>query len=70
MSPEWRTAVFVEHDVLIPPGNRCCPIHIQDGRFKIEAICQLPTTEHTLVNRTAIVGLLLQTLYQQNILNS
>ena len=60
VSPECRTAVFVEHNVLIPSGNRCCPAHIKDGRFKSEAICQLPTTEHTLVNRTAIIGLLQQ----------
>ena len=60
VSPACRTAVFVEHNVPIPSGNRCCPAHIKDGRFKCAAICQIPTTEHTLVNRTAIVGLLQQ----------
>ena len=60
VSPECRTAVFVEHNVPIPSENRCCPAHIKDGRFKCEAICQLPTTEHTLVNTTAIIALLQQ----------
>ena len=58
VSQECRTAMFVEHNVKIPSGNRCCPAHTKDGRFKSEAICQLPTTEHILVNRTATVGLL------------
>ncbi|XP_055997806.1 uncharacterized protein LOC125683246 [Ostrea edulis] len=60
VSPECRTAVFVEHNILIPSGNRCCPVHLKDGRFTNDAIHQLPTTEQAFINRTTILSLLQQ----------
>ncbi|XP_061191748.1 uncharacterized protein LOC133199988 [Saccostrea echinata] len=60
VSPECRTAVFIEHNVLIPSGNRCCPGHLENGRFTSAAIQQLPTTDHAFVNRTTILSLLQQ----------
>ena len=43
---ESRTAVFVERNILIPPGNRCCPVHFDNGAILSDAIQQIPTTEY------------------------
>ena len=51
---ESRTAVFVERNVLIPPGNRCCPVHFDNGAISSDAIQQIPTTENAFINRTTI----------------
>lgn len=68
ISPECRTAVFIQHNVLIPSGNRCCPAHVKDGLLTSAAIEQLPTTDHAFVNRTAILSLLqhMRVLCQRN----
>jgi hypothetical protein len=58
--PEYRTAVFVEHNILIPPGNRCCPVHLRDGNFTGDDIRHLPTTEQAFINRATILNLLQQ----------
>lgn len=54
VAAESRTAVFVEKNILIPPGNRCCPAHLHDGMFTSDAVKQLQTTENSFVNRTTI----------------
>ena len=68
VSNENRTAVFVEKNVLIPPGNRCCPAHLRDGVFTRDAVKHLPTTENVFLNRTTITELLqnMRTLCQRN----
>ncbi|XP_062577231.1 uncharacterized protein LOC134239089 [Saccostrea cucullata] len=58
VSPECRTSVFIEHNILIPSGNRCCPGHVENERFTTDAIQQLPTTDNAFVNRTTILSLL------------
>ena len=65
---ESRTAVFVERNVLIPPGNRCCPVHFDNGAISSDAIQQIPTTENAFINRTTITELLqqLRSLCQKN----
>lgn len=60
VAAESRTAVFVEKNILIPPGNRCCPAHLHDGMFTSDAVKQLQTTENSFVNRTTITDLLQQ----------
>lgn len=68
ISSECRTAVFVQHNVLIPSGNRCCPAHVKDGLLTNATIEQLPTTNHAFVNITAILNLIqhIRVLYQRN----
>ncbi|CAC5396437.1 unnamed protein product [Mytilus coruscus] len=34
ISPDVRTATYVDNNILIPSGNRCCPNHICDGHLK------------------------------------
>lgn len=60
VAAESRTAVFVEKNILIPPGNRCCPVPLHDGMFTSNAVKQLQTTENSFVNRTTITDLLQQ----------
>ena len=40
---ESRTNVFVDKNIPIPPGNRCCPVHLDNdsGMFTWDAVQQL-----------------------------
>ena len=53
-----RTTAFVEQNVILPPGNRCCSQHLQDGILTEEAAKQLQLTESSFVNRTYILDML------------
>ena len=51
---ESRTAVFVEKDIPIPPGNRCCPVQFDNEAISSNAIQQIPTAENAFINKTKI----------------
>lgn len=53
-----RTTAFVEQNVILPPGNRCCSQHLQDGILTEDAAKQLQLTESSFVNRTYILDML------------
>ena len=65
---ESRAAVFVERNILIHPGNRCCLVHFNNGAIPSDAIQQIPTTENAFINRRIITELLqqLRSLCQKN----
>ena len=53
-----KTTAFVEHNVILPPGNRCCSQHLQDGILTEDAAKQLQLTKSSYVNRTYILDML------------
>jgi hypothetical protein len=57
-----RVKVFIEKEIFMPTGSRCCPRHIFNGELNSEALDQLRQTYHfSNVNRTTVVGVLKQT---------
>lgn len=55
---ESRLFVFVEKNILIAEGNRCCPNHLKDGILTPEALQNLKTTDHIFLNKHSVLCLL------------
>ena len=51
-------AAFMTHEIIIPESCRWCASHIRDGYFVPESLANVPTTDTTFVNRTAILEFL------------
>ena len=58
VSPSARFQAFLHKAVLIPPGSRCCPSHINDETFITGALDNLQTFQTSLVSRTTILDLI------------
>ena len=58
VTSDTRLQTFVQHNILVPVGCRCCPNHINNEQFIEEAIVNLPTTETAFVNRSTVINLL------------
>ncbi|CAC5387948.1 unnamed protein product [Mytilus coruscus] len=58
ISPDVRTATYVDNNILIPSGNRCCPNHICDGHLNDDALCRIKTTDESFVNRTYLLEIM------------
>ena len=58
VTSDTRLQTFVQHNILVPAGCRCCPNHINNEQFIEEAIVNLPTTETAFVNRSMVINLL------------
>lgn len=58
MPSESRLSVFVEKNILIAEGNRCCPNHLKDGILTPEALQNLKTTDHIFLNKHSVLDLL------------
>ncbi|CAC5424087.1 unnamed protein product [Mytilus coruscus] len=58
ISPDVRTATYVDNSILIPSGNRCCPNHICDGHLNDDALCRIKTTDESFVNRTYLLEIM------------
>ena len=55
VSPNARFQAFLHKAVLVPPGSRCCPFHINGDNFATGALDNLQTFQNSLVNRTTIL---------------
>ncbi|CAG2202159.1 unnamed protein product [Mytilus edulis] len=58
ISPDVRTATYVDNNILIPSGNRCCLNHICDGHLNDDALCRIKTTDESFVNRTYLLEIM------------
>ena len=58
ISSEARTQAFIEHNILIPSENRCCPNHIINGVLQTEVMKNMQTVDEVFVNRTSIIEIL------------
>lgn len=58
MPSDSRLSVFVEKNILIAEGNRCCPNHLKDGILTPEALQNLKTTDHIFLNKHSVLDLL------------
>ncbi|CAC5423661.1 unnamed protein product [Mytilus coruscus] len=58
ISPDVRTATYVDNNILIPSGNRCCPSHICEGHLNDDALCRIKTTDESFVNRTYLLEIM------------
>ncbi|CAC5404613.1 unnamed protein product [Mytilus coruscus] len=58
ISPDVRTATYVDNNILIPSGNRCCSNHICDGHLNDDALCRIKTTDESFVNRTYLLEIM------------
>jgi hypothetical protein len=59
VSPQAKFSVFLQREVLIPAGCRCCPGHLNDNNSTQEAISNISCiSDNILLNRTSIIDLL------------
>lgn len=57
-----RVRAFIRKEMFVPAGSRCCPKHIADNEFTVDALQKMQQTNpDTNINRTATVELLQQT---------
>ena len=57
-SSSARFSAFLHKEIIIPPGSRCCPTHIEDDEFKPGVLDNLQTFDSSLVNRATILELI------------
>ncbi|XP_062619312.1 uncharacterized protein LOC134280876 [Saccostrea cucullata] len=58
VSSACRLSVFVQHNILIAEGNRCCPNHLRDGVLTPDSLQNLKTTDHVFLNKHSVLDLL------------
>lgn len=57
-----RVRAFIQKEMFVPAGSRCCPKYIVDNEFTVDALQKMQqTSPDTNINRTATVELLQQT---------
>lgn len=57
VSNNARLQVFVFKGVIVPTGARCCPRHVEDGKFTQEGLEAIPETyDEAFLNRSTIVS--------------
>jgi hypothetical protein len=54
VSSQARFSIFLQNEIIIPAGSRCCPGHMYQDNFTSEAVSQVKSTYHpqVLVDRT------------------
>ncbi|WAR07794.1 hypothetical protein MAR_017752, partial [Mya arenaria] len=55
---EARFTAFVQRNVIIKSGTRCCPVHMNDSSIKDEALKSVKAAESAYVNRDTVLELL------------
>jgi hypothetical protein len=56
--------IFLQNEIIIPAGSRCCPGHMYQDNFTSEAVSQVKSTyDHSIINRTSILDLLRKLRY-------
>ena len=59
MTTQIRHQVFMEREILIPAGSRCCPNHIYDNRVSDTALNDIRTVgDRSELNRSSVADLL------------
>ena len=58
VSAQMRLSTFIDCNVLIPEGSRCCPVHIKDGKFFNEVIRDLKTSDWASLTDKAAADLI------------
>lgn len=63
-----RFDVFMNCEIIVPAGSRCCPNHLENGEFKADMLHSIKTANSSLLSRTSITELIksLRTSAQQN----
>ena len=50
---------YIKHDILLPQGSRCCPVHVAQNELTQDSLEMLKSfNNHTFVNRSTLKGLL------------
>jgi hypothetical protein len=60
LSAEARFNAFLDNNVLVASGTRCCPVHLQDGILKPDCLKNVKISDESLMNRSSIIDLLQQ----------
>ncbi|WAR21652.1 hypothetical protein MAR_015626 [Mya arenaria] len=55
---EARFTAFVQRNVIIKSGTRCCPVHMDESQIKDEALQSVKASESAFVNRATVLELL------------
>ncbi|WAR06597.1 hypothetical protein MAR_021966, partial [Mya arenaria] len=55
---EARFTAFVQRNVIIKSGTRCCPVHMDESQMKDEALQSVKASESAFVNRATVLELL------------
>ncbi|WAR05886.1 hypothetical protein MAR_021255 [Mya arenaria] len=55
---EARFTAFVQRNVIIKSGTRCCPVHMDESQIKDEALQSVKASESAFVNRAIVLELL------------
>ena len=64
MSSQGRFSIFLQNEIIIPAGSRCCPEHMYQDDFTSEAVSEVKSTyDHSILNRTSILDLLRKLRY-------
>ena len=58
VSAEASFAAFTDHNVIVKNGTRCCPVHMDEGIIKAEALAASNTSDSAFVNRATVLELL------------
>ncbi|XP_056014968.1 uncharacterized protein LOC125654892 [Ostrea edulis] len=56
--PNARFRVFLNCEIIIPAGSRCCPNHLDDGQFKTDVWSKIKANKTSWLNRSTILDLL------------
>ena len=57
-SSTTRLTAFIQKEVIIPKGSRCCPSHLENDMFKPGVLDNIPTIDFSYVNKTTILELI------------
>ncbi|WAR15573.1 hypothetical protein MAR_005678 [Mya arenaria] len=55
---EARFTAFVQQNVIIKSGTRCCPVHMDESQIKDKALQSVKASESAFVNRATVLELL------------
>ncbi|XP_052696026.1 uncharacterized protein LOC128174533 [Crassostrea angulata] len=58
VSSAARFSAFLHHEIIIPPGSRCCPSHIDEGEFRPGVLTKIQTFESSFVNKSTVLELI------------
>ncbi|XP_056022083.1 uncharacterized protein LOC125673390 [Ostrea edulis] len=58
VSHHVRMFVFIQKEIIIPTGARCCIRHLDNEKMNDEALHQIRTNDNTTLNKTSIIDLI------------
>lgn len=58
VSSAARFSAFLHHEIIIPPGSRCCPSHVDEGEFRPGVLNNIQTFESSLINKSTVLELI------------